>query len=163
MPRWARDRRVSTAVSSVLPLRPRPRPRRLLLTVRVLVGEHLFLGAARAAALLAPDARPLLGGCFGHAAHARLELVGEEAPGEKAVQRLRTLLLALHHEARRHVAQDHAGRDLVHVLAAATARAAEGLLEVLGPHAEPAHAGEERRLLLRRHGEHRASACRLLP
>src|SRR5262249_8254307 len=87
---------------------------RLLLGLRVLGREDALLGTAGATALLAPDALDLLLARARRAADAGLELVDEPAAGEETVHRLRPCVLALDRDARRHVSEHHAGRDLVH-------------------------------------------------
>jgi hypothetical protein len=152
----ARGRRAGTAPPPpVLLVLERGRPARgLLLALRVLGCEQLLLRPPRAPALLAPDPCVLGRGRFDDAAHPRFELVEQLAPGEKTVEGLRALALALHDQAARPVAEHDAGRHLVDVLPALAARAHEVLVQVALAHAERLHARRERALLLGRHGEH---------
>src|SRR5262249_1395714 len=133
---------------------PGPAAARLGLGPRALAGEHLLLRALRPPALLAPDARGLPGDLVGRPLPPGGDLVQQQPAGEEAIECLRARFLTFHRDPGRDVPQHDAGGDLVDVLAAASLRAHELLLEVLGAHAERRHAFEQRTLLLRRHGAH---------
>ncbi len=116
----------------------------LLLGDVALVGQHLLLGPLRALPLLAADLGdpPLLGARFSE--DVRLDLVGQDAPGQEPVQGLRPLLLALDLGTRREVLEVNAGRDLVDVLSAVAARADELLDDVRLADAERVPSGPPR-------------------
>src|SRR5581483_800861 len=106
--------------------------------------EHLFFRAARAPAFLPPDARDLLLGRRRGSFDARLDLVQQEPAREKAVERLRALLLAFDPNARRPVMEDDARRSLINFLATGARGAYELLLDVLLADAERLHALNQR-------------------
>ena len=104
------------------------------------VGQHPLFGAAAAAALLAAD---LLGaGELGrHLAGTQgLDLVEQEAAGQKAVEPLLPSSLALHLQAGRAMEQHDTGGGLVHVLAAVPTGPDKGFFDVGFTHAECGHA-----------------------
>jgi hypothetical protein len=60
-----------------------------------------------------------------------LHAVGQEAPGQEAIQPLGTAVLDLDGKPRRPVQEAHAGRGFVHMLPARSGGADEGLFQVL--------------------------------
>src|SRR5262249_16546716 len=118
-----------------------------LLRVLRLVVEDLLLRPLRALALLATDLLDALALGGDEPARALLDLVEQPAARDEAIQRLRSLGLALHADPGRPMDEHHARRRLVDVLPAGALRADERLLDVLFADAECAHARGELSLL----------------
>src|SRR5215813_981857 len=157
---WGTREKASSRVVARSLLRAGRPAQSLLLRLHALGREHALLRPARAATLLAPDTLDLLLARARRTPDACLQLLGEPAAGEEPVHRLRARLLALHGDARRHVPQHDAGRDLVHVLPALAARADEALDEIVLADAERGETRQQCGFLFRTDGKHRGSARR---
>lgn len=92
-------------------------------------GQHAFLGAARAFGGLAAEFFALVLRGIGGLALALLERGQEPFAGKLAVHALRAGILDADGDVGRQMAQGHARGNLVDILAARTAGAAEGLLK----------------------------------
>ena len=117
------------------------------------VGEDAVFGSTAAAAFLTAkflDAGALGGGLR---LFLRFEFIEEELAGEEAVHALLAGVLALHLQTGGAVDQHDAGGDFVDVLAAMTARADKGFLDVRLRDAQGGHALGKLVFLLRTDGE----------
>jgi hypothetical protein len=99
-------------------------------SVALLLPQPL-LGAAPAPLFLPADFITLLllwGFC---STELLLQAIGQETPGQEAVEPLRAAALDLHGEPRRPMHEAHTGRGLVHMLSTWARRTDEGLLQIL--------------------------------
>ncbi|SPE55363.1 hypothetical protein SBV1_2170007 [Verrucomicrobia bacterium] len=104
------------------------------------VGEHPLLGAAAATSLLAADFLGRGSLRDDETLLAGLELIEQQAAGEKAVEALLSSGLALNLQAGRAMEQHDTGSGFIHILAAVAAGAHKGLLEIRLAQTQQGHA-----------------------